>query len=114
MYNHADTPVLKLRTMVGGLSIFDKDTHHTLYAGIDPAEPKRFLIRKLVQVNKTTYCVEETRITPAETVRKPTIHTQLFRIKDFDLHEKLTPEELQIRGSFRPIPNVLGFSLFFR
>jgi hypothetical protein len=24
----------------------------------------------------------------------------------------LTPEEIQIRGAFRPLPNVLGFSLF--
>jgi hypothetical protein len=48
MYNHADTLVLKLRSMVGGQTFFDKDTHHTLYAGIDPAEPKRFLIRKIV------------------------------------------------------------------
>jgi hypothetical protein len=38
----------------------------------------------------------------------------LYRVKDFDLHEKLTPEELQIRGAFRPLPNVMGFSLFYK
>jgi hypothetical protein len=56
-----------------------------LYAGQDPADPSRALVRKLVQVNKNTYCYEESTITPGE--GSPTIHTKLYRIKDFDLHE---------------------------
>lgn len=51
-------------------------------------------------------------MTPGE--NKPTVHTQLYRIKDFDLREKLTPEEIQIRGAFRPMPNAMGFSLYYR
>jgi hypothetical protein len=50
------------------------------------------------------------RITPGQ--KKPTVHTLLYRIKDFDIKEDLSPEELQIRGAFRPMPNVMGFSLF--
>lgn len=99
-------------TVLGGYMLGDYDTHLTLYAGADPADPRRALVRKIVQVNPTTYCYEETRITPGE--KDPIVHTQLYRIKDFDLHEKLDPEEIQIRGAFRPMPNVMGFSLFYR
>jgi hypothetical protein len=79
---------------------------------VDPSDPTRALVRKLVQVNTNTYCYEEIRITPGE--KTPTLHTQLFRIRDFDLHESLSPEELRIRGQFRPVPNVMGFSLFYK
>lgn len=58
---------------LGGASIGDYETHQTLYAGVDPADPNRALIRKLVQVNNNTYCYEETRITPGE--KTPTVHT---------------------------------------
>jgi len=42
--------------VIGGYSFGDFETHKTLYAGVDPADPKRALIRKLIQVNKNTYC----------------------------------------------------------
>ena len=96
----------------GGMQLGEFDTHYTLYAGVDPANPQRALIRKVVKVSPTTFCYEEVRITPGES--KPTVHSQLFRVKDFNLHEYLSPEELQIRGAFRAMPNVMGFSLFFR
>ena len=99
--------------VLGGASFADYDSNQTLYVGVDPADPNRVLVRKLVQVNNNTYCYEETRITPTDQ-RVPTVHTQLFRIGDFDLHEELTPEELSIRGRFRPLPNVLGYSLFYK
>jgi hypothetical protein len=59
--------------VLGGYTYGDFETHKTLYAGIDPADPRRALIRKLVQVNKSTYCYEETRITPGE--KAPIVHT---------------------------------------
>ena len=52
------------------------------------------------------------RITPTE--KSPVVHSQMYRIKGFDMKERLTPEEIQIRGAFRPIPNVMGFSLFYK
>jgi hypothetical protein len=70
----------------------DYDTHYTLYAGVDPADPTRALIRKVVQVNENTYCYEEVRITPGE--KKPTVHTLLYRVKDFNIKEHLTSEEI--------------------
>ena len=110
-YTNAYSRFRNFKTL-GGASLGDYETHQTLYAGIDPADPTRALVRKLVQVNNNTYCYEEIRITPGE--KSPQVHTQLLRIRDFDLHEKLTPEELQIRGAYRPIPNVMGFSLFYK
>jgi len=37
-----------------------------------------------------------------------------MRIKGFDLKEKVDDHELELRGRFRPMPNVLGFSLYYR
>lgn len=51
-------------------------------------------------------------MTPGE--KGPIYHATLFRLKDFDLKEAVSPHELQMRGSFRALPNVVGFSLFSR
>ena len=61
--------------------------------GPDPADPSRMLIRKLVKVNEKTWCFEEVRVTPTEG-KQPVVHSQLFRVKGFDLREKLDGEEL--------------------
>ena len=37
-----------------------------------------------------------------------------MRIKGFNLKEKVDDLELNLRGKYRPIPNVLGFSLYYR
>lgn len=63
-----------------------------------------------MQISPSTYCYEEIRVTPTE--KGPTYHSQLFRLKGLDFKEHLTPEEIQIRGAFRAVPNVIGFSLF--
>ena len=98
---------------IGGLYPQDYETFRTLYAGQDPADPARALVRKLVKVG-STYCYEETRITPQQDKKDPSVHIQLFRVKDFDLKESLTPQELQLRGLFRPVPNVMGYSIYYR
>lgn len=98
--------------LVTGQNFKEYLNYKTIYAGVDPADPSRVLIRKIVQINENTYCYEETRITPTE--KSPSVHTHLYRVKDFDLKEDLTPEETQIRGAFRPLPNVIGFSRYYR
>ena len=115
MYNYAATFNAKFRNykVLGGTTSSEVDSHKTIFAGPDPADPSRILIRKLVRVSESTYCFEECRITPKEN-GQPTVHTQLFRLKDVDLKEKLTPYEIQTRGGYRPIPNVMGFSLYFK
>ena len=49
--------------VLAGLYAKDYETYRTLYAGQDPADPSRALVRKLVNVGGT-YCYEETRVTP--------------------------------------------------
>ena len=99
--------------VLGGFFNGDVNSHRTLYAGPDPAEPNRVLIRKLLQISDRTYAYEETRITRVEG-KSPTVHSTIYRIRGFDLDEKLDPQEITIRGAFRPMPNVLGFSLYYR
>lgn len=81
--------------------------------GPDPADPERILIKKIIKVNPTTFCFEETRITPS-TTGDPTVHSTVMRLGNFNIEEKLDPEEIQIRGAHRPFPNIIGFSLFFK
>ena len=38
----------------------------------------------------------------------------MYRIRGFDLREHLSGEEIQIRGAHRAVPNVMGFSLFYK
>ena len=57
----------------GGYKRSEYESHYTLYAGVDPANPNRALIRKVVQINPNTYAYEEVRITPGE--NKPTVHS---------------------------------------
>ena len=38
----------------------------------------------------------------------------MFRLRGFDLKEHLGGEEIQLRLQFRPVPNVMGYSLFFK
>ena len=101
------------RHVLGGFDTTDIETHRTLYAGPDPALPGRILIRKLVRVADQTFCYEETRIQRVENA-SPTVHTQIYRLKGFDLDEKVDAYELTMRGAHRPLPNVLGFSVYLR
>ena len=100
--------------VLAGYDGADNQTHKLLYAGSDPADETRVLIKKVVQVSKKTYCYEETTITPSDSGSRPTVHTNLFRVKDLDLHEHIDGQEEEIRGRYRPLPNVMGFSLYYR
>ncbi len=95
--------------VLNGLSRLDSDSFRTLSCGPDPADPNRVLIRKIIQINETTYAYEETRIS-----RDQTVHTTLTKIAGFDMNEKLHVSEIALRNSHRAMPNVIGFSLYFR
>lgn len=88
-------------------------TNYLIIKGPDPAEPNRILIRKIVQINEATYAYEETRITRNEG-KQPTVHTQMSKLHDVNLREDLTDREINIRGQHRAMPNVTGFSLYYR
>lgn len=38
----------------------------------------------------------------------------MYRLRGFDVREYLDGSEIQLRGAYRPVPNVMGFSLYFR
>ena len=42
------------------------------------------------------------------------MHTTLTKVHGFDLNEKVSNHELNIRGMHRAMPNVLAYSLYFR
>ena len=72
------------------------------------------LIRKIVQVNENKYGYEETRISSNGDGQAPSVHSQVTMLSLFDLHEKVGVYEDRIRRIHRPIPHVVGFSLYFR
>ena len=51
---------------LGGCFMGDYSTHKTLYAGPDPSNSDRIIVRKLIQTSNNVFAFEETRITPAE------------------------------------------------
>ena len=77
--------------ILGGYMMGDYDSHKTLFAGPDPADTNRVLIRKLVQIGEKRWAFEEATITPSETEGgKPTVHTTLHRLGWFNINEPLT------------------------
>ena len=92
----------------------DYSTHKTLFAGPDPADTDRVLIRKLVQTSDNVWCFEEARITPSHNGGNPSVHTTLHRLGWFNINEPISEKELKLRIIHRSMPNVVGFSLFTR
>ena len=101
--------------IIGGVGLSDYNTHKTMFAGPDPADPERVLVRKLVQTSDKVWCFEESRISPPkEDGALPIVHTTLHRLGWIDINEKLDISEASIRLQYWPVPNVIGFSLFSR
>ena len=59
-----------------------------LFAGPDPADPSRVLVKSIVQVGVGKYALEETRV--RQTENGPTVHSQCLRLKGLDLNEEVT------------------------
>ena len=101
--------------VLGGLMPGDYNSHRTMFAGPDPADPSRVLVRKLVQTSDNVWCFEESTITPSQQDgAQPSVHTTLHRLGWFDINEDLSNDELSLRLQYRAMPNVIGFSLFTR
>ena len=83
------------------------------FSGPDPADPSRILIRKIVQCSEGTYGYEEVTVTKREG-DKPSVHSKLVRLGDWDLNEEVSAQEHAIRVKHRPTPNVIAFSLYYR
>ena len=101
--------------ILGGCFFGDYNSHKTLFAGPDPADNSRVLIRKVVQTSDKTWCFEETRVSSSETEGgNPTVHTTISRLGILDLNENISDNELRMKLIYRPNPNLLAFSLFSR
>ena len=85
-----------------------------LLSGLDPADNNRLLIRKIVQLKEGSYAYEETTISKNKHNGAPSVHTTMSKLGGFNLEEHLTNSEIQFRGAYRPMPNVVGFSLYHR
>ena len=94
-----------------GYGRMDNESYVTLFAGPDPADKDRMLVRKLIKLDEGSYAYEETRVNRND---GGAIHTQLTKVHGFDLNEKIDNRELNIRGMHRAMPHILGFSLYYR
>mgnify|MGYP000415458819 CR=1 FL=1 len=101
--------------MLGGCFFGDYNSHKTIYAGPDPADSNRVLIKKVIQTSDKTWAFEESRVTPSETEgANPTVHTTVTRIGILDMNDNISFEEETKRLIHRAMPNLLSFSLFSR
>ena len=116
MFNSAGTAYrYNNKKVLGGSFMGDYSSHKTLFAGPDPADNNRVLVRKLVQTSDNVWCFEEARISPSEKEGgTPSVHTTLHRLGWFNIHEPISEHELKLRLTYRAMPNVVGFSLFTR
>ena len=114
MFNYQKQTVssgVSAKQLFGGYSMTDSNSYVTLFAGPDPADSDRMLVRKLVQIGIGSYAYEETRVNRKD---GGSVHTTLTKVHGFDLNEKVSNHELNIRGMHRAMPNVLAYSLYFR
>ena len=101
--------------ILGGIIPGDYNTYKTVFVGPDPADSDRVLIRKIIQANDKTWAFEETTVTPSENEGSPpTVHTTVSRLGGMDMNEDASDDEYILRLRHRPMPNVIGFSLFSR
>ena len=103
------------KKVIGGLHPGDYDTYKTIFAGPDPADPTRVLVRKLVKVGESTWAWEESRISQSEREGgQPTVHTTLQRLGWLNIDEPLSHEEYALRLKHWSVPNVIGYSMLNR
>ncbi len=82
--------------------------------GPDPADPERVLVRKVIELQDGKYAYEETTITPNAATGVPSVHSTAYKIHQWDLKENVTQKEINTRIAYRPMPNCVAFSLYFR
>ncbi len=82
--------------------------------GPDPADPERVLVRKVIELQDGKYAYEETTIAPNAATGVPSVHSTAYKIHLWDLKEDVTQKEINTRISYRPMPNCVAFSLYFR
>ena len=97
---------------LGGVMAGDYQTHKTMFAGPDPADPSKVLVRKLVQTSDHVWCFEESRISASANGKQPSVHTTIHRLGNLDMNEDLSKREREIRRMHRPRRNIIGFTVY--
>lgn len=92
---------LKLTTVIFGI-------------GPDPADPNRVLVRKIIQVSDKKYALEEITVTPQPETGVPSVHSQATRVHQWDMKDDVSRKEELVRLAYRPMPNVVAFSMYYR
>ena len=122
--------------VLGGADIADSTSYRTLFCGKwhnltwpsspskltqtlirltgpDPADPERVLVRKILELQDGKYAYEETTISPSAS-GVPSVHTTAYKVHMWDLKANHTQKEINTRLLFRPQPNCVGMSLYYR
>lgn len=81
--------------------------------GPDPADPERVLVRKVLELQDGKYAYEETTISPSDS-GVPSVHTTAYQLYMWNLKEDATQKEINTRLAYRPQPNAIGMSLYYR
>ena len=71
------------------------------------------MVRKIVKLRDNSYAYEETRVTRKPDTL-PDVHTTMTKLPEFNLEEDVSNKELAMRYKFHALPNMLGFSLYYR
>ncbi|CAI2382961.1 unnamed protein product [Moneuplotes crassus] len=107
-YSRTDRKDFKASKVIGGAGMGDTHSYRILYAGPDPADKNRLLIKKVFRTNEHTYFYEDIRLN----VKDKTVHSKAHNLFN-DMKENLTENEITLRNQYRT-HNLLGFSLYWR
>jgi hypothetical protein len=87
---------------------------HAMCVGPDPADPSRILIRKIVELNQGRWAYETITVTKVEGTKVPVVHSTMTLMEGFDLKELVSLQEQHVRRRFWAMPNLIGFSMYYR
>lgn len=70
-------------------------------------------MRKVLELQDGKYAYEETTISPSAS-GVPSVHTTAYQLYMWNLKEDATQKEINTRLAYRPQPNAIGMSLYYR
>ena len=109
MFHFTSGRSFRAEKVLGGAGFGDSDSGRILYAGPDPAGSDKVLIKKVFKSGRNQWFFEETFINGNHSV-----HSQSHSLGLLDLRQQLSDKERIILKTFRPTPNILSFSLYWR
>mmetsp|Transcript_9041 Transcript_9041/g.10221 ORF Transcript_9041/g.10221 Transcript_9041/m.10221 type:complete len:159 (+) Transcript_9041:30-506(+) len=108
-YSRTDKKDFRVGKVLGGAGLGDNHSYRILYAGPDPADRSRILVKKIFRTSDNGYFYEDVRFN----VKDKTVHSQAHSYLH-DLKEHIENEEIKIRVNLRAHSHILGFSVYWR